>query len=253
MARRCRRIARRAAKCGRRSRTGVLPARRRRRHGDRRQRGSGLRQSGEFRRRRIRARCRRRARRGVADRRWLGLDTVATAAGIHRIINARMADEVRRVSVQRGYDPRQFALLPLGGGGPVHAGAIAAELGMPRIVVPESPGVLSAFGLLVAAIEARSGRDICRAGRSHRAGRARPGASPARRARQREDGARWRGAGPRGAARLRRHALCRPILRACRRTAARFGRSRCRRRRRPFTRCIIRCMDTRIREPPSSS
>jgi N-methylhydantoinase A len=64
-----------------------------------------------------------------------------------------MADEVRRVSVQRGYDPRQFALLPLGGGGPVHAGVIAAELGMPRIVVPETPGVLSAFGLLVAAIE----------------------------------------------------------------------------------------------------
>lgn len=83
----------------------------------------------------------------------LGLDPVAAAAGIHRIINARMADEVRRVSVQRGYDPRQFALLPLGGGGPVHAGVIAAELGMPRIVVPEAPGVLSAFGLLVAAVE----------------------------------------------------------------------------------------------------
>ena len=83
----------------------------------------------------------------------IGLDPVQAAAGIHRILNARMADEVRRVSVQRGYDPRHFALLPLGGAGPVHAGVIAAELGMPRIVVPEAPGVLSAFGLLVAAVE----------------------------------------------------------------------------------------------------
>jgi N-methylhydantoinase A len=83
----------------------------------------------------------------------LGLDPVATAAGIHRIVNARIADEVRRVSVQRGYDARQFALLPLGGAGPLHAGVVAAELGIPRIVVPETPGVLSAFGLLVSAIE----------------------------------------------------------------------------------------------------
>lgn len=83
----------------------------------------------------------------------LELDPVAAAAGIHRIVNARMADEVRRVSVQRGYDPREFALLPLGGAGPVHAGVVAAELGIPRIIVPETPGVLSAFGLLVAAIE----------------------------------------------------------------------------------------------------
>ena len=83
----------------------------------------------------------------------IGLDPIATAAGIHRIINSRMADEVRRVSIKRGYDPRQFALLPLGGGGAIHAGIIASELGMPRIVVPEAPGVLSAFGLLVASVE----------------------------------------------------------------------------------------------------
>ena len=83
----------------------------------------------------------------------IGLDPIATAAGIHRIINSRMADEVRRVSLKRGYDPRQFALLPLGGGGAIHAGVIAAQLEMPRIVVPEAPGVLSAFGLLVAAVE----------------------------------------------------------------------------------------------------
>ena len=83
----------------------------------------------------------------------LGLDRIATASGIHRIINARMADEVRRVAVQRGYDPREFALLPLGGAGPLHAAAIAAELGMTEVIVPAAPGVLSAFGLLVADIE----------------------------------------------------------------------------------------------------
>jgi N-methylhydantoinase A len=83
----------------------------------------------------------------------LGLDPVRTAAGIHRIVNARMADEVRRVSVQRGYDPRNFSLLVLGGAGPVHGGAVALELGMPRVLVPEAPGVLSAYGLLVANVE----------------------------------------------------------------------------------------------------
>ncbi|TAK82018.1 MAG: hydantoinase/oxoprolinase family protein [Betaproteobacteria bacterium] len=83
----------------------------------------------------------------------LGLDPVRTAAGIHRIVNSKMADEVRRVSVQRGYDPRNFSLLVLGGAGPLHGGAVALELGMPRVLVPEAPGVLSAFGLLVANIE----------------------------------------------------------------------------------------------------
>jgi N-methylhydantoinase A len=78
---------------------------------------------------------------------------VATAAGIHRIVNARMNDEVRRVTVQRGYDPRQFSLLPLGGAGPVHGCAIALALGMASVIVPDTPGVLSAFGLLAANVE----------------------------------------------------------------------------------------------------
>ena len=83
----------------------------------------------------------------------LGLEPTATAAGIHRIVNARMADEIRRVSIKRGHDHRKFGLLVLGGAGPVHGGALALELGIPRIIVPEAPGVLSAFGLLVASIE----------------------------------------------------------------------------------------------------
>jgi N-methylhydantoinase A len=87
----------------------------------------------------------------VADR--VGLDLIETAAGIHRIVNARMNDEVRRVSVQRGFDPRQFTLLPLGGAGPVHGCALAKDLNIMKVLIPDTPGVLSAFGLLVANIE----------------------------------------------------------------------------------------------------
>lgn len=83
----------------------------------------------------------------------LQMTPVALASGIHRIINARMADEIRLVSVRRGYDPRQFALVLLGGAGPVHGGRLAHMLSIPTIVVPAAPGVLSAFGLLVANIE----------------------------------------------------------------------------------------------------
>ena len=85
--------------------------------------------------------------------RSLGLSTTAAAAGIHTILNARMADEIRLVSVQRGYDPREFGLVALGGGGPVHGASLTHELGLARMIVPEAPGVLSAFGLLVSDVE----------------------------------------------------------------------------------------------------
>jgi len=85
--------------------------------------------------------------------RRLGVDRVAAAAGIHRVVNARMADQIRLVTIKRGYDPRQFALVVLGGAGPVHGAALAAEMGMAEVLVPEAPGVLAAFGLLSAAIE----------------------------------------------------------------------------------------------------
>jgi N-methylhydantoinase A len=78
---------------------------------------------------------------------------VAAAAGIHRVVNARMADQIRLVTIKRGYDPRQFSLVVLGGAGPVHGAALAAEMGMAEVLVPEAPGVLAAFGLLAAAIE----------------------------------------------------------------------------------------------------
>ena len=90
----------------------------------------------------------------------LGLDVVATAAGIHRVINARMADQIRLVTIKRGYDPRRFALVVLGGAGPVHGVALAEEMGMAEVLVPEAPGVLAAFGLLAAAIEHHHARTL---------------------------------------------------------------------------------------------
>ncbi len=70
------------------------------------------------------------------------------AAGIRRIVDMRMADEVRVFAARRGVDLAEFALLPFGGAGAVHAAAIAEELGMARIIVPPRPGAFSALGLL---------------------------------------------------------------------------------------------------------
>ena len=92
--------------------------------------------------------------------RRIGLGTVAAAAGIHRVVNARMADQIRLVTIKRGYDPRRFSLVVLGGAGPVHGAALADEIGMPEVLVPEAPGVLAAFGLLAAAIEHHHARTL---------------------------------------------------------------------------------------------
>ena len=70
------------------------------------------------------------------------------AAGIRRIVDMRMADEVRVFAARRGVDLSKFALLPFGGAGAVHAAAVAEELGMRRIIVPARPGAFSALGLL---------------------------------------------------------------------------------------------------------
>jgi len=94
----------------------------------------------------------------AAVARRLGLDPIATAAGIHRVVNARMADQIRLMTIQRGHDPREFTLVLLGGAGPVHGVALAEELALLDVLVPEAPGVLSAFGLLAAAIEHQHAR-----------------------------------------------------------------------------------------------
>ena len=90
----------------------------------------------------------------------LGLDAVAAAAGIHRVVNARMADQIRLMTIKRGYDPRQFSLVVLGGAGPVHGAALAQEMGLADVLVPEAPGVLAAFGLLAAAVEHHHARTL---------------------------------------------------------------------------------------------
>lgn len=83
----------------------------------------------------------------------LGISVEDAALGIHRVANVQMAEGIRLVSVKRGIDPRGFALVPFGGAGPLHATALADELGMKTILVPRNPGVLSAAGLLAAKIE----------------------------------------------------------------------------------------------------
>jgi len=83
----------------------------------------------------------------------LGLDVETAALGIHRIANSHMADGMRLVSINRGYDPREFVLVPLGGAGGLHAVPLALELGISRVLVPRYPGVLAAAGLLAAPIE----------------------------------------------------------------------------------------------------
>ncbi len=80
----------------------------------------------------------------------LGLSPEAAALGVVRIANATMERALRRVSVERGHDPRAFILLPFGGAGPLHACDLADTLGIRRILVPPIPGVLSAYGMLVA-------------------------------------------------------------------------------------------------------
>ena len=80
----------------------------------------------------------------------LDLSPEATALGVLRVANATMERALRRVSVERGYDPRDYVLAPFGGAGPLHACDLADALGIRRLLVPLHPGVLSALGLLMA-------------------------------------------------------------------------------------------------------
>jgi len=80
----------------------------------------------------------------------LGLDLVTAAAGILRVANANMVRGIRVVSVERGHDPRQLTLVPFGGAGPMHGSPVARDLAIPRLLVPPTPGILCALGMLVA-------------------------------------------------------------------------------------------------------
>lgn len=83
----------------------------------------------------------------------LDLSVEEAALGIHRVVNAQMVEGIRLVSIRRGFDPRRFTLVALGGAGPIHATSLASELGIGRVLIPRHPGVLSAAGLLAAPIE----------------------------------------------------------------------------------------------------
>src|SRR5262249_40803755 len=76
----------------------------------------------------------------------LGLDADGVAAAILRIANDKMAGALRMVSLARGHDPRDFALFPFGGAGPLHAAALARELAIPKILIPANAGLHNALG-----------------------------------------------------------------------------------------------------------
>jgi len=80
----------------------------------------------------------------------LGLATDEAAAAILRIANDKMAGAIRMVSLSRGHDPRDFALFAFGGAGPLHAAALARELGIPKLLIPARPGITNALGCVVA-------------------------------------------------------------------------------------------------------
>jgi N-methylhydantoinase A len=84
----------------------------------------------------------------------LGLSLMQTAQGIVSVVTANMARAIRVISVQRGHDPRDYTLVAFGGAGPLHAARLARELDIARILVPRSPGILCAMGLLLTDLRA---------------------------------------------------------------------------------------------------
>ena len=83
----------------------------------------------------------------------LGLNLLEAADGILKIINVKMEEAIKAVSSQRGYDIRDFTLVAFGGGGPMHAGKIVLDLGIPSLLIPFAPGVTSALGLLMSDVK----------------------------------------------------------------------------------------------------
>ena len=80
----------------------------------------------------------------------LGLDAEDAAAAILTVADNQMANAARMVSIEKGHDPREFVLFAFGGAGPMHAAAIARELGIPKVLVPRFPGITSALGCVLA-------------------------------------------------------------------------------------------------------
>jgi N-methylhydantoinase A len=94
----------------------------------------------------------------------LGLETLACAEGIVRVAEAEMLGALRVMTVERGIDPRSFALMPFGGAGPLHAAALAESLGISKVLCPRASGVLSALGLAASAPRRDSARTVMLSG-----------------------------------------------------------------------------------------
>lgn len=84
----------------------------------------------------------------------VGMQAMDVAQGIISVVTANMAKAIRVISVQRGHDPRNYALMAFGGAGPLHAVRLAQELGMSTVIVPRNPGILCAMGLLLTDLRA---------------------------------------------------------------------------------------------------
>jgi N-methylhydantoinase A len=100
------------------------------------------------------------ARRAIGEKiaKPLGMSVVQAASGIYRITNAHMADLVRKATVERGYDPREFVLFVVGGAGSIHAGRYAAELGIRQVVIPMTAAVGGALGVITSDVAFEYGR-----------------------------------------------------------------------------------------------
>jgi len=88
------------------------------------------------------------------------LSLLDAAFGIHAVANSNMVRAIKSVSVERGRDPREFVMMAFGGAGPIHAAALARQLGVRTVVIPPAPGVFSAFGLLRGEVEHHAARTV---------------------------------------------------------------------------------------------
>jgi N-methylhydantoinase A len=122
------------------------------------------------------------ARRAIAELgSQLGLGELEAAEGIVRVANQEMARALRVVTVERGVDPREYALMPFGGAGPMHAAALAEELDIGRILCPRASGVLSALGLIASDRRRDTARTVLLSGDELEAGRIRDAVAELRR------------------------------------------------------------------------
>lgn len=101
------------------------------------------------------------AERGLAEcGQQLGMTAEQVAAGIFTIVNANMINATRAMSVEKGFDPRDFALVAFGGCGPIHAAYVARELGIPRVVIPFYASLCSAYGMLLSDLRTERARTV---------------------------------------------------------------------------------------------